>query len=237
VWNTLHAHIDRLSRDLIEVFEKRNRSRITRGHPAGIRITLRAAMQFEAQPILYRRLWEKKSRPQRIDPVMILVIDRSGSMQGDNIARTFEGIVLLSEVAARVGLPLELFTFSNTPRHELEWDEGVGEDIRKRLGELPDRCDGGTELHGALKAVRARVAALPFRDVFLVVLSDGATNDAAAAKDELRRLRRAGVRCVGLGLGDGAGAMADLFPGDPVGVPVDQVPERFMTILRGFVGL
>jgi Mg-chelatase subunit ChlD len=237
VWTTLHAHIDRLSRDVLEVFEKRNRSRITRGHPAGIRITLRAVMQFEAQPILYRRLWEKKSRPQRIDPVMILLIDRSGSMSGDNIARTFEGIVLLSEVAARVGLPLELFTFSNAARHELQWDEGVGEAIRTRLGELPDRCDGGTELHVALKTVRARVAELPFRDMFLVVLSDGATSDAAAAKEELRRIRRAGVRCVGLGLGDGAGAMADLFPGDPVGVPLDQVPDRFMTVLRGFVGL
>jgi hypothetical protein len=235
VWKQLHEPIDRLSRDLLEVFEKRNRSRRTRGHATGVRIDLPAVMQFEADPRLYRKLWERISRPDRVDPALLLLIDRSGSMQGENIARTFEGIVLLSEVAARVGLPLELTTFADAPRQELQWDEGVGAAIRRRLGELPERCDGGTDLARALAECRARVEALPFRDIFLIVLSDGATADPAGAARELRSLRAAGVRCVGLGLGSGAEPMRGLFPGDPVGVTVEEVPQRLMTILRGFL--
>ena len=235
-WRRLHGPVDRLARDVLEVFEKRNRSRITRGHPTGRRVTLRAAMQLEAQPAHHRRLWERLSRPERVDPLLILVIDRSGSMSGANMAHTFQGIVLLSEVAARVGLPLELFTFNDTAQHDLRWDEGVGEGTRARLGALPDRCGGGTDLANALRKVRARVGVLPFRDVYLVVLSDGETDDVAAAQAELRTLAALGVRSVGLGIGAGARALSVLFPGDPVGVGVEEVPERFIGVLRGFLG-
>ncbi len=237
VWQRLHATIDRLADEVIEVFELRNRSRLTRGHPAGVRVTLRAAMQFEARPEAYDQLWERISRPDRVDPVMVLLVDRSQSMQGANIQRTFEGIVLLSEVAARAGIPLEVVTFNTEPRQELSWDEGLAEATRRRLGSLPERCDGGTDLATGLAHVHARLEGLPFRDPLVVVLSDGETADAAAAKTALRRLRATGARVVGLGIGEGVAAMHALFPGDPVGVSVDEVPSRFVAVLRAFVGL
>ncbi len=236
VWQRLHPSIDALSRDLLEIFERRNRSRITRGHASGTRIHLPAAMQFEARPDTYRTLWERRTTPQRIDPCFVLLVDTSASMRGARIAATFDGIVLLCEVAARVGMPLEVFQFNEGCTRVHAWDDGVDEGLRRRLGGLPDAVTGGTCLGEALGTVRRRVAELPFRDLFVLVLSDGETTDPEVATRHLDALRRGGATCMGLGLGPEARALRDVFPDAPVGISVEEVPGRLVAALRSSVG-
>ena len=236
VWQRLHASIDALSRDLLEIFERRNRSRITRGHASGTRVHLPAAMQFEARPDTYRTLWERRTTPQRIDPCFVLLVDTSASMRGARIEATFDGIVLLCEVAARVGMPLEVFQFNEGCTRVHAWDDGVDETLRRRLGGLPDSVTGGTCLGDALGTVRARVAELPFRDMFVLVLSDGETTDPEVAARHLTALRAGGATCMGLGLGPEARALRDVFPDAPVGIKVEEVPARLVAALRASVG-
>lgn len=236
VWQRLHASIDALSRDLLEIFERRNRSRITRGHASGTRVHLPAAMQFEARPDTYRTLWERRTTPQRIDPCFVLLVDTSASMRGARIEATFDGIVLLCEVAARVGMPLEVFQFNEGCTRVHAWDDGVDETLRRRLGGLPDSVNGGTRLGGALGTVRARIAELPFRDRFVLVLSDGETTDTEVAARHLAALRAEGATCMGLGLGPEARALRDVFPDAPIGLTVEEVPSRLVAALRASVG-
>jgi uncharacterized protein with von Willebrand factor type A (vWA) domain len=235
VWQRLHASIDALSRDLLEIFERRNRSRTTRGHASGARIHLPAAMQFEARPDTYRTLWERRTTPQRIDPCFVLLVDTSSSMRGARIEATFDGIVLLCEVAARVGIPLEVFQFNDSCTRVHAWDEGVDHALRQRLGALPDLAVGGTALGEALGTVRRRLGELAFRDVFVLVLSDGETADPDVAHANLRALRASGVTCMGLGLGPEARALREVFPDAPVGITVEEVPGRLVAALRASV--
>ena len=202
VWKSLAPEIDILSEELLRVFQKRNRMRWLNGYPSGSRLDIRQAMYFEADPRKYRVLWQRKSNPTRIDPSFTLLIDRSGSMDGERMEGTFKGLVLLSEVCTRLGIPLEVYSFANDFSAEHTWDQPLTESARFTLGRISSRTAGGTYLGAALKELHTRMAELRFRNRFLIVLSDGIPHDEAQVHVWVRALERDGVACIGLGIGD-----------------------------------
>ena len=201
-WKKLAPEIDILSEELLQVFQKRNRMRWLNGYPSGARLDVRQAMAFEADPRRYRVLWQRKSNPTRIDPSFTLLIDRSGSMEGERMEGTFQGLVLLSEVCARLGIPLEVMSFANNYKMEHSWDTPLTEEARLKLGRLGGQPHGGTYLGAALKEIFNRMKDVRFRNRFLIVLSDGIPHDEAQAHVWVRALEQEGVSCIGLGIGE-----------------------------------
>lgn len=200
-WKSLASDIDTLSEELMQVFQKTNKSHWLSGYISGARLDVRQAMYFEADPRLYRVLWQRKSQPKRIDPFFCLLLDRSGSMRGEKITSAFQGLVLLSEVCARLGVPLEIFSFSDDCVSELSCESTLNEATRISLGELGSKPDGQTYMGIALQQISDRMEKLHFRDKFLIVLSDGIPNDGPTVHQAIATLARQGVSCIGLGVG------------------------------------
>jgi LacI family transcriptional regulator len=68
--------------------------------------------------------------------------------------------VIASANRRRIGVPAAVWSFANLVREELEWDAVIDGPARRRLGLLPDTCDGNTDMAAALTVVGRRVAAL-----------------------------------------------------------------------------
>jgi hypothetical protein len=211
-WRRIAHLIDALAEELMQLFERDQRLRWRRGFSHGERINMRAAMRFEAQPERYTELWMRKSLPTVIDPAFLLLIDRSGSMEGERIQRALDAAVLLVEVCARLQVPVEIWSFADDHTQDMTWDQTPDEAARLALGGLLSRAGGGTGMHAALYAARARFAECPHREPALFVLSDGDANDKPRVRAAVGGLMRDGVTVVGLGMGPDTACISDVFP-------------------------
>ncbi len=236
-WKRVAPLVDELAEALLRILEKVGRTRWISGYASGARLDPRIAMQMEADPRHYVQLWQRKSLPRRVDPAFILLLDRSGSMEGDRMEHAFEGLVLLVEVCKRLGIPTEIWSFASNHRQERSWDEGLGADTRNQLGRLPQRCSGGTVMHEALHALGRRLPELPHRDRVLIVLGDGQPSDHRATRRAVSDLTAEGVACVGLGIGSGTREMRSLFGSGLFGVPVERVARSLALIIRQALGV
>ena len=232
-WKRISLLSDRLGDELLRVLIPNQRLRWTAGHPSGTRLELRRAMQFSADPSLYRSLWLRPIVPQRRDPAIILLLDTSSSMTSDNrIDRAFDSLVLLTEVCRRIGVASAVWSFAAKPREELSWNTPIDDAARRRLGRLLRCCDGNTQLGCALAAVRTAFERRPGAPRILFVLSDGDPSDGDEARKEIERLEAANIHSIGLGLGSGTAGMANLFPQAVTEIPVTELVGHVGNLIR-----
>jgi uncharacterized protein YegL len=235
-WQRQYPAIEQVAEALLRWFQARGRVRFRNGCPSGTRVQLRAAMQFEADPRTYDRLWRRPLLPNKINAHFSVVVDRSGSMEGEKIQETFHGVVLLCEVCHRVGLPLDVYAFSGDTERLVGDEEPLSDMVRARLGTLPEMAEGGTDLAGALAYVAANLAKSPYQDRFVFVLSDGEPHDGAAVHNQVARLTRDGVALVGLGLGAKTEQLAEFFLVSRVNLAAKQLPGVLAQLLVRCLG-
>ncbi|MCE2827081.1 MAG: VWA domain-containing protein [Verrucomicrobium sp.] len=177
----------------------------------GVRIRIRAVPQAEANPRQHLQIWERRSPPSRPLPHLTVLIDRSGSMDGDRMTAAFTGCVLVSEVCHRSGIPFSLFTFSNTCEEVVPWEAGLDDRQRGRMGGLAAAASGGTDMAGALRKVAGHLERSPHPHRVLIVLGDG-DDGSIEVTAMARRIAQSGVHLVGLGVGPDTRAMEDCIP-------------------------
>lgn len=232
VWGKLSFEIDLLAEELIDVFQKKTRMKWLSGYSNGSRLDIKKAMEFTADPRLYNQLWQKKSKPQKIDPSFTLVVDTSGSMDGSRIEGAFEGLVLLAEVCLRLKIPLEIISFDNDHTIEHEWDEDLTQDKRLHLGELINRTGGRTNLSGCLEALKERLKEQPTRQHIVFILSDGMPNDSEATHDRIQQLENQKIVCIGLGIGPDTEELAQFLEVGLYEVEPSEIAEELAQLIR-----
>ena len=229
---TIAPVADRLGDELLRVLAPRQRMRWLSGQPWGPRLEIRKAMQFEADPQAYRSLWCRPVLSHRRDPAVLLLVDRSASMSHDGlIDRAFEGTVLLTEVCRRIGVPAAVWSFANVVREELEWDAGIDSPARRRLGLLPDTCNGNTDMAAALTFIGRRFAARRGDPKLLFVIGDGEPDKHDVTLDAVGRLEADGIITVGLGLGPGTAGLARYFQNAVTEIPPERLVDHMAVLL------
>jgi uncharacterized protein YegL len=227
--------IDPLADEMIHLFQLNGRSREVRGHSSGGRLDLRAVMQFEADPRLYDKIWIRQKHPQRFDPAIFLLLDTSGSMKGEKFEGAFDGIVLLSEVCMRAGLPLSVWKFSDGAEHVLPFAASGDQWRRNRLDGLRQQLGFGTNLSCGLQSVRTSPEIALHSHPVVIVLSDGEPDNEKSARAEVQKLKAGGVACVGIGIGPETRNLRKLFQHSLIGISAKEAAPRVAKILRAAV--
>lgn len=231
-WRRVAPAADRLADELLRVLVPRQRLRWSTGHPWGPRLDLRRALQFEADPRHSASLWCRPHLPHRRDPAVLLLVDRSSSMQEhERIDRALEGTVLLAEVCQRIGVPASVWSFADTPCEEISHHAAVDENARRRLGMLPARCRGNTDMAAALVVVGRAFAERRGDPKLLFVISDGLPNDPDATLAAVRQLEAAGIFTVGLGLGTGTEGLSRYFSKCVTEIPPERLVDHVAELL------
>ena len=234
--STLAPLIDPLAEEFIHLLETTSRQRSVKNQRRGDRVNMRSAMQAEADQRLREKVWERRLQHTRFDPLVVLALDCSGSMQGESFDAAYDAIVLLSEVCLRSGLPLALWAFNNTAIQVLApHGQSDSESRRARIDALRKACGGGTSMHIALARILASPELGQFSHPIVMVVGDGEPNDEAATLAGINRFRGAGIPILGIGIGEDTREMAALFPESVVEPNVNAMAHTLSGVLRAML--
>lgn len=199
-----------------------------KGFPTGSRLDLGKAMQAEADPRYLEKLWERKTIPHKLDYRFSVLVDLSGSMQGEKIEETFKGVVALAEVLEKLGIPYEINGFQDTLIPYKSFREKLNEEKRDVLA-IAKKEPSNEGIHNqadwnsdgfCLEQVHQRFIQNKGKSNFLVVLSDGLPVpdlEHRGSKYELKRIigkikDEKVVKLIGIGLGLDTGHVMEYYP-------------------------
>jgi len=249
---TVRTQLEPLVVRLSQAFRRAPRLRPRAGYPSGLRPDLKAVMRFDADRRGYDRLWTRlrRSYDQRRAAVLILV-DLSGSMAGDEIDAAIRGTSLLAAALHRLGPEIQFAvhgfqdvlvppfkTFEQPYSRNLligfeQMEREVGGN-RAGGNNQPSHNDDGPCLTEAAQILLRH----PCTERLLVVVSDGRPSGRRSNADDLHRaiaeVRRQPIRLVGLGLGQGTTHVADFYAPDHVAsIPPEDFARRIGDVVVG----
>lgn len=216
-------------RQLVEA----SRPKTSRFHRCGNRLDLRVAMQFEADPRQFDRLFQRRSLPAHPDPAFIVVVDESLSMNGGRAAATFDAVVVLREVCLRLGIPLAILGFGSSTRRIQEWHDVDSAPVRGNVARLLEPIGRSSRLQSALDAAMGLQARLPEScQPRLWILSDGEVSNPFEIRRSIIAFRMGGTPIHCLGLGPDSGGLRTILPSASVGLRPEDLPEAFAKLLQ-----
>lgn len=229
LWDDLRIRqgsaIDQLSKELLQFRERAQRRNLSLGHLCGVRPDLRAVVRAQADPRQWDHVWLRRTVPHRVDPVVVLLVDRSGSMKNDGRAQNaLAGIVTVAEACLASAIALEIWTFAQEPKQLMSYRDDLDPQSRRHIEGYVTSCAGGTDMDRAMNKMETVIDHLPYRDRIFLTISDGDvdSDDLGSIRGHLEGMRCRGTICLGLGVGKETRSLGRVFPG----CPCDIAPER-----------
>ena len=238
----------RLQRDLEAVLSARSPRRLRSGYAQGARVDLDRARTFAATRRGYDKMWQRRSRLASPQAAVSLLVDLSGSMEGEKIAAAIAGTRLLAETLDRFFPAVR--TAINGFQDELIPFLGFGErlsaarraDILEMAGEAGGTRPGGHNCprwndDAPCLEEAARALAREDGERLLIVVSDGRPAGRRSTEQDLhdvvtRLSASAGLTLFGLGLGPKTGHVRDYYPHAVADIPVERFAEEVGALLR-----
>jgi len=233
-----HASVvNKLSDSLLDLQRTHGRLKWSSGYAHGHEPDLRVAMEFAATGRNHDRMWRRRHLPHRIAPALVLVADRSSSMEGERAAASFAAVVILNEVCRRAGLPLAVTCYNRRSTVLLEFeDDGAGPHAARRL-ETILKADGGTSILPALDKADEVMARSPHREHLVIFTADGDFDSEERPSFDriVSRWHRNSVRATGLGLGPQTEGITEWFPCGRGGLEPSDLCTEVTRIVSGFM--
>jgi chemotaxis protein histidine kinase CheA len=245
--------IDDLYKRLLKIFIPQRHPRWEKGYPSGGRLDLLKAMQFEADKTKYQELWERKTIPRKIDYRFSLLVDLSGSMEGEKIKETFKGVIVLAEVLNHLGIKFNILGFQDIPISFKDFRENLDRSKRNLLSgmlkEVKNENPGGNnraEYNSdgfCLQETAKELEKNKGKDNFLIVLSDGLPVPDKAHSGEEYELshiisqikKRKIIKLIGLGLGPETEHVKDYYPVSLPNIKVEDLPKTLAQLLEDMI--
>ncbi len=225
--------IDTLANEFINLFETNSRQKLLLNQRSGESIHSRTAMQAEADPRLHDKVWSRRLRHKRFDPLVVLALDISASMRGENFDAAFDGVVLLSEVCLRSGLPLALWSFNSSTQQILQpHGQCDSASRRRKIDFLRSQCGGGTDMQHALARIHSSPEISQFANPIVFVISDGEPNDESSTVSQITKFEAEEIPLIGVGIGPETREMASLFKNAVVDVNVAAVASTLCNAVQ-----
>jgi hypothetical protein len=142
-----------------------------------------------------------------------LLIDTSGSMDGDKKERAIEGAIMMMEALDKVpGVQFEVVKYDSDPKVLKPYGAKLSPKMKESIIAAIFSGTGSTEAHKALKEAIERIR-MGRGDKMIIMVNDG-DPDYNFDRDQYRALIKAAkdVDIHGIGLGDQAQLVLDLFP-------------------------
>jgi hypothetical protein len=174
--------INKLETDLREIFVRRQTNQWQSGFRVGKKIDLAKRMQEKAKGLsaVESKAWQKREAPTEKDYAITLLIDLSGSMEGEKIKEAFKSTIILAEVLNRLSIKTEILGFNDRLYEYQNYGEAISKDIRENMGgmlkEVGNHSDGRASYNDdgwALNTASERLDKQNVKEKILIVLSDG----------------------------------------------------------------
>jgi cobalamin biosynthesis protein CobT len=199
-----------------------------KGYPTGSRLDIDKVMQAEADPRYWGEIWERKTIPHKFDYRFSILVDLSGSMEGEKIEETFKGVVVLAEVLEKLGIQYEILGFQDEIIPYKDFKERLDKEVRERLSiakrePFNDGVHNKSEWNSdgyCLKESYQRLLQNLGKNNFLIVLSDGMPvpdSEHSGPEYDLDKvvndiIQEKRIKLIGLGLGPDTEHVKEYYP-------------------------
>ncbi len=240
--------IDHLTRTFEQLLRPRRRLGKRSGYATGQIVDLRQLMAFEADPRQYNRIWTRKTVPERRITAITLLIDLSGSMEGEKSEAALCGTILLTETLSRIHVPFSVLGFQDIVLPFVEFGETLSPYIRQKIGEMPmeisgnrpngHNCPEHNDDGPCLQHAADLLLEQPAYERILIAVSDGYPEGKHSSSqdltDTISRLTKHSppITLIGVGLGPDTQHVKEFYPQSISEVPVSQFAEKLGELLR-----
>ncbi len=252
-----YREVSLLIRDLYERLEQilkpQSYPRWEPGYPSGQRLTLKKAKEFSADRSKYKELWERKTRPEKRDYRVTILVDLSSSMfySGENtppIQETFKGVVVLTETLEKLGIETEIIGFGTAFPDDVmvfkPFGERLTDEVRNRMALMLKEERSWTPTSTATKFASDRLQEEGGDIKYLVTLTDGLPareseergDEQKATREVIGEIRkRTSQRLIGVGLGPNTEHVREYYPASLVTEDIQEFPEQFSGLIEDII--
>ena len=242
----LLPQIKALKEKLAEIFQERRKRGIRSGFEEGEEIDVERRFQEKAKgiSIFESKAWRRTELPREKDYAITLLVDLSGSMQGEKINEAFEATILFTEVLNSLGIKTEILGFNVRLYEYQKFSDRFSNEIRKKiitmknqvkLPGMEDNDDGW-----AVTETAKRLEGRKEREKLLLVISDGEPDNSRGHDGPeyelgsvVGEITKSGkVKIVGLGLGSsGISAVRQFYPKHLLANSAEEMIEKIGDLL------
>ncbi len=240
-----------MENELRAIFRARRERRWETGKKSGPTINIQHRIGEIAQgiPAIDSRAWQRREKPAEKDYAISLLVDLSGSMQGENINETFKAVIALAEVLNRLSIKTEILGFNDRIYEYQRFDEQMSNQIRENMGgmlkEVHDSGGGDQKARWnddgwALTQASDRLAHQKEAEKFLIVLSDGEPIESPIHPRKQYELssmvaqiiKNTRQKLIGLGIGPNTEHVRSYYPNSLVSSDVSEMAENLAALIK-----
>lgn len=244
-FSEVKKYVGALAEKLDEVFPPQEEAEWEGGQRRGKRVdTRKLAREI---PTGHGRVFERKEVPEIKEAAFTLLVDVSGSMQGNKIEEALKAAMLMAEAFSRKGVPFEILAFHEKLLELKQFeDEYFGKkklELMRVLQEVQtshaEYNDDGYAVDGAARRLQKRLLANDAQGA-LIIFSDGSPEPSSAHSGQEWELHdivnkwSKQVPLIGVGIGPGMESTIKEYYGKN-GLPVPDItklPHALLDILR-----
>lgn len=166
--------------------------------------------------------------------VFSILVDTSGSMNGQRIIHATRALILLSEVFTKLDMPFEIIHFDDRAEVTKSFDEKYDKSVQNDVVARSQMDGGGTILESALD--KTKIKKRPELNRVMVILTDGDVGDHQALDAKyFDKYRDQGIRVIPIGIEVGE-HITRLAHGSGINVDMSsEIPNVFYNMLRGLI--
>lgn len=204
-------YINTLSRKLNDVLKERKATKYTGSHKRGKLMSKNAYKVIVGE----KRIFSKKNRPDTPQYVVTMLLDESGSMNGNRHAYTYMGALLLERTCRKLGFPVNVIIYDDSVKI------GVVSDYRRL-------CGGGNREEKAL--TKAKEIIKKEDDNILFLLTDGGAG--VDPRPILKELKKMNTLSIAIGIQCNVIQMKRYYDTAIMVDEVEQLPKTLINLLQ-----
>jgi cobalamin biosynthesis protein CobT len=241
--------IDQLETRLREIFHARRTHGWQSGYRRGKRIDIRRRMQEKAQgtSAVDSKAWQRREAPTEKDYAISLLVDLSGSMQGQKINQTFRAVVVAAEALNRIGISSEILGFHDELREYKQFSTSLSSELRAKMDGIVNEVTSPNANYNddgwALEQTARRLATQPEQEKFILAFSDGQPAESpshSGSEYDLSTVitsisKKLPIKLVGLGIGPGTGHVENYYPNSIANVSLEQMVTSLSDLIEDMI--
>ena len=234
--NDLAQDIDAMEHALEEAFEACRHPKPQGYYESGrfhLPRALQADFRRQATGITESRLYRRKTPPTQRSVGFVLVLDRSGSMQGERIANLQRAATVLLEPARRLQMDVGIISYDWRAHALKSPTDDLSPAACTRLMEQLSPHGNNNE-QAALDAAQTMAEQIDADEVYIIFVTDGGGDPRITQRIAALEHEHPSMKVVGVGIGPGCTEVPRLYPRHLSVSSVSALPQRLAEL---FIGL
>ncbi|RME61551.1 MAG: VWA domain-containing protein, partial [Candidatus Dadabacteria bacterium] len=227
--------IFKLTNELKRIFNRKKKNAWQTQFKLGKKINIRKRLQEVAKnkPAPESRAWQRRAAPLERDYAITLLVDLTGSMNGDKLKNAVKGVATIAEALRELDINIEILGFNRVLTVYKGFKEPFNEETEKKLSgmelEVRSANSGNTDDGWAVHLASERQKKVSASKKFIIVITDGQSNPSPAhahpyfnTEVVLKRIKKTtNQQVIGVGLGEGTDFVSTTYP-----VGISNVEEK-----------